>query len=218
MQNIIIVNECTIIRKGLINILSEVIVNCKIIEAKSLSELLNLIGSQIPDLIIMDINLSDKSGLYVIKHLKVVLPDVPILLISSINDEELIKRCLASGASGYMNINSEQDEISLAIQNILRGLKYISSDLIYKFILQLNDVKPVNPFHGKLSDREFEVLRLIGKRKTPTQIAEILSLSIKTISTYKARILVKLNLNSSEELLCYAIGNDQAYENEFSFN
>lgn len=217
MPNIIIANEFSVIRKGLISIISNEIENCIVFEAKNFTKLLNLTDSQDTDLIIMDINLQDKSGLYTIKHLKAVSPGVPILLISLRTEEELIKRCLAAGASGYLNLYSEPDEFILAIHNILKGLKYVGSDMISKLVSLLNGPEPEVSFYEKLTDREYEVFRLIGEKKTSTEIADILSLSIKTVSTYKSRILVKLNLNSSQELLGYALENEPAYRNEYNF-
>lgn len=212
MLNILVAEERSIIRKGLVSIISKEFNFCTCVEVKNYNELLNSIEKHSFDLIIVDINLSNQSGLNVVKQLKIINSFVPILLIDIKPDEELIKRCIIAGASGYLNINTEPEEIVIAVKNIINGSKYIGSHVMNKF-LSLMGHSGTSSDHEKLSDREFEVLRLIGEKKTSSEIANILSLSIKTISTYKSRILIKLNLNSPQEIFSYALENDMACRN-----
>ena len=155
---------------------------------------------------ILDISMPGKNGLDTLKELKVMHPDLPVLILSMYPEEQYALRFFRAGASGYLTKKSAPEELVNAIRTVSRGKKYVSPVLAEKLIGEL-DVTNEKPLHSALSDREFQVLCLMASGKTSGEIAEELFLSVKTISTYRARILEKLRLKNTAELINYAIQN-----------
>lgn len=147
-----------------------------------------------------------RNGLDTLKQLKIDKPDTPVLVLSIHSEDLYAVRVLKSGAAGYLTKESAPDELVKAIQQILQGNKYINPKVAEKLLHSINKGHNGMP-HEVLSDREFDVLRLIASGKTVTEIAEILNLSVNTISTYRMRILDKMGMRSSAELTHYAISN-----------
>jgi len=156
--------------------------------------------------LVLDITMPGRSGLDILKEVKDINPKLPVLVLSMHAEEQFATRALKSGASGYLPKDSAPDELVKAIRKVHGGGKYISSSQAEKLV-HLFDPGHDEPPHEALSSREYEVLRHIASGKTVTQIAEQLNLSVKTISTYRARILEKMHMQNSAELTHYAIKN-----------
>jgi DNA-binding NarL/FixJ family response regulator len=157
-------------------------------------------------LVILDISMPGRSGVEVLGDLKRLRPKLPVLVLSMYPEDQYGRRLLRAGASGYLNKDSAPEELIKAIRKILAGGLYVSPALAERLALELNEGGE-RPLHETLSDREFEVLRMIGLGRTITQIAELLHLSVTTVSTYRARILRKMNMTTSAELMHYALVN-----------
>lgn len=203
MINILIADDHAIVRKGLIEIISDESDLQVCCEAKNSDEVLEHVRNKNIDIIILDINMPGKSGLDVLRDVKLIKPELPVLILSINPEDQFARRCLRAGAAGYMNKDIEPEEFILAIKKISRGLKYISASLAEKLLLEAENKQKVNLPHDRLSDREFEVLRMLAGNKTITEIAQVMNLSVKTISTYKSRIFSKLNFTVKEDLIDY---------------
>jgi DNA-binding NarL/FixJ family response regulator len=156
--------------------------------------------------VVLDLTLGDRSGLDVLRELKQIRPQLAVLILSMHSEEQYARRAFKAGASGYITKDSPRAELIKAIDKVMAGGKYLSVSLAEKLIIDLGRETGRTP-HETLSDREFEVLRLIASGKTVTEIAQTLALSDKTISTYRARILEKMDMKTNAELTYYAIRN-----------
>lgn len=204
MINILVADDHAIIRKGLIEIISDESDLQVCCEAKNSDEVLESIREKKIDIIILDINMPGKSGLDVLKDVKLIKPELPVLILSINPEDQFARRCLRAGAAGYMNKDIEPEEFILAIRKIAKGQKYISASLAEKLLVEAENKQKCNLPHDCLSDREFEVFRMLAINKTITEISDIMSLSVKTISTYKSRIFSKMNFSVKDELINYA--------------
>jgi DNA-binding NarL/FixJ family response regulator len=158
------------------------------------------------DLVILDITMPGPSGLDALKDLKRIRPKLPVLVLSMHPEDQYGRRILKAGAAGYMNKESAPEELIIAIRKVLAGGRYVSPALAEKLVLGLNE-DAERPPHETLSDREFEVLCQLASGKTVGQIAEGLHLSVQTVSTYRARILDKMSMTTTAELMRYALRN-----------
>ena len=172
--------------------------------AESAEEALKLIGDERWDLVLMDIDLPGRSGLDILLDVKHAHPKLPVLMVSGISNSETALRVLRSGAAGFLGKISAAQELIHAVKTILSGAKYVSQDLAGKIALEIGTGTGQRP-HESLSNRELEVLCLIAAAKAPKEIAHTLGLSVKTVSTYRSRILLKLKLQTTAELMRYAI-------------
>ncbi len=206
-MNIIITDDHEIIREGLKKIISKHDDLKIVAEAASVAELEKSLENNRAELVILDISLPDKSGLDFVKDLKLRYPEIKVLLFSIYPEEKFAKRAISIGADGYLSKSAKPSEIISAIRKIESGGKYLKSELIEKLFMQSNKTNVVTS-HESLSNREFEVLRLLAKGNKITDIAESLGLSVNTIASYKARIQEKLNIKSTADLIRYAIDND----------
>lgn len=175
-------------------------------EAKNAQEVLEQVRSHDWDLVILDVTMPGRSGLDVLRDLKQEQPKLPVLVLSMHPENQYGKRMLKAGASGYMNKESAPEELITAIRKVLAGGRYVSPALAEKLALDLSG-ETCQPLHERLSDRELEVLRMLGSGRTISQIADELHLSVTTVSTYRARILEKLNMTTTAELMHYALSN-----------
>ncbi|MFL9485516.1 response regulator [Chitinophagaceae bacterium LWZ2-11] len=205
-MNILIGDDHGVVRKGLRMILAEAYPNALIEEAFDGADLIKKAVQGTWSIIISDITMPDFSGLDVVKKVKEILPKTPVLILSVHSPEQYALRVLKAGAAGYLTKESAPEELIKAVNHIINGRRYITSDIAELLIDIHTDNSKSDP-HKNLSDREFEVLKLIASGKTPSEIAEILMLSINTISTYRARILEKMHMNTNAELTKYAIAN-----------
>ena len=175
-------------------------------EAGTVQEALRLVREQDWDVVVLDLSLGDRSGLEVLKELKRIRPRLPVLILSMHSEEQFARRAFKAGAAGYITKDSPRAELVKAINKVIGGGRYASSALAEKLIVDLGKDTD-RPLHESLSDREFEVMRLIASGKTVGEIADLLSLSDSTISTYRARILEKMEMKTNAELTHYAIQN-----------
>ncbi len=206
-MNIVITDDHEIIREGLKKILAQHDDLKVVAEASCIKELEELLEEKKIDFLMMDISLPDKSGLDFVKDIKLRFPKIKILVFSIYPEEKFAKRAINLGADGYLSKSAKPNEIIEAIRKIENGGKYIKTEIIESFFLRPEKFGQ-NPSHEMLSNREFEVLRLLAKGNKITEIAELLSLSVNTIASYKTRIQEKLNIKSTAELIRYAIDND----------
>jgi DNA-binding NarL/FixJ family response regulator len=203
-MKILMADDHEIVRKGLRELLAQGLPEASFGEAKDAEQVLEQVENDSWDLLILDITLPGRSGLDVLKDLKLRKPELPVLVLSMHPETQYGKRVLKAGASGYMNKDSAPDELINAIRRVLSGRRYVSPVLAEKLALDLATGADKLP-HERLSDREIEVLRMLASGKSVSQIADILHLSVTTVSTYRARILEKLNMTTTAELMHYAL-------------
>jgi two-component system, NarL family, invasion response regulator UvrY len=206
MIKILIADDHTIVRDGLKQIIANAAGLVVTGEAANGQETLDLIRKNNFDVILLDITMPEKDGLAILKQLKREKIELPVLVLSMHPEEQYAVRVLKMGASGYLTKASASDELIKAIKKISTGKKYISDSLAEKLALDL-DIDTEKLPHEYLSDREFQVMCMIASGKTVTNIAEELSLSVNTISTYRVRVMDKLKMTSNSELTHYAIKN-----------
>jgi len=204
MIKVLIVDDHTIVREGLRQILEETSDIAVADEASSAREVINKVWNNDYDIVLLDISLPGRSGLDVLKQLKSIKPNLPILILSMHPEEQYAIRSLRAKASGYLTKESASEELIDAIRKVAQGRKYITSSIAEKLAFELED-STVCSYHEKLSDREFQVMCMIASGKRIKEIADTLSLSVKTISTYRARILKKMNMQNNSQLIHYAI-------------
>jgi two-component system invasion response regulator UvrY len=204
MIKILIADDHAVVREGVKHILSEMPDMVIAGEAGRGQEVLEKVGKNEYDLILLDIAMPGRDGLEILKDLKLQKPKLPVLILSMFPEEQYALRALKSGASGYLTKDSIPDELIKAIQKIVRGGKYISSSFSEKMLFSF-DSDAEKPLHETLSDREYQVMRMIASGKTLKEIADELALSVKTVSTYKSRILDKTGMKNNVELTHYAV-------------
>ncbi len=204
MIKILIADDHAVVREGVKHILSEMPDMVIAGEAGKGQEVLEKVGKNEYDLILLDIAMPGRDGLEILKDLKLQKPKLPVLILSMFPEEQYALRALKSGASGYLTKDSIPDELIKAIQKIVRGGKYISSSFSEKMLFSF-DSDAEKPLHETLSDREYQVMRMIASGKTLKEIADELALSVKTVSTYRSRILVKTGMKNNVELTHYAV-------------
>ena len=203
MLRILTVDDHEVVRRGLKEMFTES--SAIFGEARSGAEALTLVREQPWDVVILDISLGGRNGLEVLGDIKQLKPTLPVLILSMHAEEQYAVRAFKAGASGYVNKASPGEELRRAILKIVKGGQYVGPSLAEKIVLQL--ARPEQLPHESLSDRELEVLLAIASGKTVGEIAQQLSLSDKTISTYRRRILDKMDMKTSAELTHYAIRN-----------
>ncbi|MBN2027249.1 MAG: response regulator transcription factor [Actinobacteria bacterium] len=206
MARVLVVDDHAVVRRGLIQILAEERDIEELGEAGSAHELLELIEAEDWDIVVLDITMPGKSGIDVLKDIRSLRPGLPVLVLSIHPEDRFAIRALRAGAAGYITKDSASDEIIRAIRTVLGGGKYLSPAATGKLasFLERDSEKPL---HVTLSDREFQVMVMIASGKTVGDVAKELCLSDKTVSTYRARVLSKLDLKNNMELTRYAIRN-----------
>ncbi len=206
MINILIVDDHVIVREGLKQILVDTPDMVVTDEAKNGEEALSkALGSDF-DVVVLDIALPDKSGLEVLRQIRDRKPKLPVLMLSMYPEDQFALRALKAGASGYLNKESAPEELINALRKASNGAKYISDTLLEE-IADTLDFTTERPAQEILSDREFQVLCLIASGKSVKEIAGKLEINIKTVSTYRLRILEKLRMKNNSELTYYAVKN-----------
>ena len=206
VKRILIIDDHAVVRDGVKRIFEEQPGVTAFGEAGTGPEAVRLVQQQPWDVAVLDLSLGDASGLEVLKELKQVRPKLPVLILSMHSEEQYARRAFRAGAAGYITKDSPRAELVEAINRVVEGRRYVSSALAEKLATDLEQETSHAP-HEALSDREYEVMCLIASGKTLSEIAELLSLSDKTISTYRARILEKMGMRTSAEITHYAIQN-----------
>ncbi len=205
MIRILIADDHPIFRQGLKQVLSEA-EDIKVAgEAESGHQALELIRKHSYDIVSLDISMPDMSGLEILKTIKVEHPALPVLMLSIYPEEQFAFRALKAGAGGYLTKNSVPDELITAVRKIAGGSTYVTASLADRLAQGLQEKTSIKLPHEILSDREFEVLRLIGGGRSVSDIAGLLSLSIKTVSTHRAHILEKMRMDNTAQLIKYAV-------------
>jgi len=206
MIKILIADDHVVVRKGLKQILVEAFPSAHIEDVGDAEELIKRIIKSEWDVVISDLTMPGRSGLEALQQIKEYYPKLPVLILSMHAEEHYAIRVLKAGASGYLNKDSASDELVNAVNRVLTGRKYITPSIAEKLAATL-DQDNDRPSHELLSDREFEVLKSLAAGKSVSEIAHALSLSVTTVSTYRARILVKMNMKTNAELTLYAVEN-----------
>ena len=210
MIRVLIADDHAVVRKGLSQIIAETMDLEVLGEAGDGHAVLEFVRAQQCDVVVLDLNMPGPSGLDILKQLKAEFPDLAVLVLSMHAEDQYAVRVLRAGASGYLSKESAPDELVKAIRRVASGGKYVSP-VVAEALLSHLDGDVEGPLHSQLSDREFQVMRLLATGKTVSEIAEMLSLSVKTISTYRARVMEKMSMKSNAELTHYAIKNDIIY-------
>jgi two-component system, NarL family, invasion response regulator UvrY len=206
MIRILIVDDHAVVRRGLREILADE-QNVEVCEAGDTSEALRLTRKQSWNLLVLDIDLPGRGGLELLKDVRRERPKLPVLILSVYPEEQFALRSLKAGAYGFLCKDSAPEELVTAVRKILKGRKYFSERVVERLLFNPN-IKGATAYpHEALSDREFQVLCLFGSGKTVGEIALDLSLSPATVSTYRARILEKMEMRTTAELVRYAIKN-----------
>ena len=206
MIRILIADDHAIVRRGLKHIVSEQPDMTVDGEAENARQVLDLVRTDKWDVIVLDINMPGRSGLEVLKELRREHPKLPVLVLSVHPEDQYGVRVLKAGAAGYLTKDSAPDELVQAIRKVHRGGKYVSASLAEVLAFEL-ETETDRPRHKSLSDREYQVMTMIASGKTVGEIGEDLSLSVKTISTYRARVLGKMKMRTNAELTHYVIQN-----------
>jgi DNA-binding NarL/FixJ family response regulator len=175
-------------------------------EANTAHQALDCVRGQDWDIVILDISMPGSSGFDILHDLKRLRPKLPILFLSMHPEEQFARRALKSGAAGYLTKESVPEELKEAVRRVLTGGRYVSATLAESLAYDLRGGAE-KPIHELLSDREFQVLRMIASGKTVKEIADEIALSVKTVSTYRARVLEKTGMKTTAELIRYALQN-----------
>ena len=207
MIKVFIADDHALIREGIKKLL-DLESDVKVVgETSNPFEVVDQIKKSNCDILILDLSMPGKSGLDILKEIKIVLPKVKVLIMTMMPEDQFAKRTLKAGASGYITKDRAADELLLAIRKVAAGKKYITQSLAEKLVDDLDDSSE-KPLHEILSDREFQILKMMAKGQSQTNIADELSISASTVNTYRSRIFEKLNLHSNAELIHYAFQNN----------
>ena len=207
MVRILVSDDHAVLRTGVTKILMQGLEGAVCGEAANAEEILDQVRNHEWDLVILDISMPGRSGIEVLREIKRLQPRLPVLVLSMHAEDQYGKRVLRTGASGFMNKNVAPEELIKAVRKVLSGGRYVSPALAEKLAFDLTSANAGQPAHEALSEREFEVLRLIASGKAVSEIAETIHVSVATVSTYRARILLKLNMTTTVELIRYGLEN-----------
>jgi len=206
-MNILVVDDHDIVRLGLRQLLDQAFPGLEFDEAKTGRGALEKVEVREWDVVILDLNLPDLHGLEVLKRVKLVRPVMTVIILSLYPVEQFAKRAYKSGASAYLAKDTVTEELIVAVKQVVGGRTYVSPAFSEQIAEQLS--RPMEEFpHERLSDRELEIMCLLAKGKTPTEVAGQLFISVKTVSTHRSRILEKLHLTTTPELMKYALDHD----------
>lgn len=203
MITILIVDDHAIVRRGLKEILTAE-ADILVAEASNAEEAIELLQHTLCDLIVLDLGLPGRSGLQFLGEIKLRCPDLPVLVLSVFPEQQFAVRTLKAGAAGYLSKDAAPEELITAIRRILSGGKHVS-DLVTGILVERETASHSALPHETLSEREFQILCLLGQGKNISTIARELSISVATVSTHRARILRKMGLKSTAELIRYAV-------------
>lgn len=203
-MQILIADDHAVVRRGLREILVDALPEAEFSEAGSGDEVLRRLGNSSASLLVLDINMPGRSGMDVLRDVRHTYPRLPVIILSCHPEEQYAVRCLRAGAAAYINKDSAPEVLAIATKKVIGGGRYISPSLAEKLVADL--AAPMDrPLHELLSDREHEVMRMIAGGIPLTEIGENLHVSVKTISSYRARIMEKMKMKSNEELTRYAM-------------
>ena len=204
MTRILLVDDHVVVRQGLKQILEGAIADVAFGEAASAEEAMRMAAGGEWDVVILDISLPDKSGLDTLEQLRRSRSRLPVLVLSMYPEEQFAVRALRAGAAGYVTKKTAAADLVTAVKNLMAGRRYVSPSLAERLAGQIG-LAPGRAPHELLSDREFQVFKLLASGRTVTASAEALGLSVPTVSTYRARILEKMGMRENYELVHYAV-------------
>jgi DNA-binding NarL/FixJ family response regulator len=203
-MHILIADDHAVVRRGLKEILADALPGADFFEAGNGDEVLTNLAKCTIALLILDINMPGRNGMDVLRDVKHTYPRLPVVILSVHSEDQYAVRCLRAGAAAYINKDSAPEELAIATKKILSGGRYISTTLAEKLIATLDEPTD-KPLHELLSDREHEVMRMIAAGVPLTEIGERLHVSVKTISSYRTRVMEKMQMKTNSELTRYAI-------------
>ena len=206
MLRVLIADDHTVVRRGLRQILLEGFPSAHVEEVADAEELIKKIMNAQWDLVISDLSMPGRSGLEALQQIKHMQPKLPVLILSIHPEEQYALRVLRAGAAGYLSKDMAPDELVIAVQKVMLGKKYITDTIAEKLAAVL-DQDSTKALHETLSDREFTVLKLLASGKSVSEIAESMFLSVTTVSTYRTRLMTKMNMKNNADLTLYAIEN-----------
>jgi DNA-binding NarL/FixJ family response regulator len=204
MVRVLIADDHAVVREGLKRIVAQNADMTVVGEAGTGHEVLSFVRAHECDLVLLDLSMPGKDGLETLKELKVVKPQLPVLVLSVYPEEQYAVRLLRAGASGYLTKDSAPEELVAAIRKVSRHGHYVSAALAERLALMIESPDDRAP-HERLSDREYRVMTLMASGRTVSEVADSLCLSVKTVSTYRARALRKLGMRTNAEFAFYAM-------------
>ena len=208
MPRIVIADDHAVVRKGLRLILADSGGGMEVAgEAESADELLSILRSRPVDAVVLDVGLGDRDGIEVLKHIRAEFPRLPVLIISMHSEEVFAMRALRAGAAGYIEKAAPFEALVDAVRRVAAGGTYVSPAMAERLTVNVRRGPDSALPHERLSDREFEIFRLLGAGKSVTEIARSLNLSVKTVSTHRTRILFKTGLATNAEIVDYVSSN-----------
>ena len=207
MTRVLVVDDHAIVRKGISQVVRDVVGAPPAGEATTVPEAIERITTEEWDLVILDLSLPGGSGLEVLDQVQALARRPPVLVLSMLPEGPIAIRCLRAGAAGFLSKESAADELGVALRKLLDGGRYVSAALAEQLAAEIGR-RDLRPRHERLTDREFQVMRRLADGGTVSEIARELSLSVKTVSTYRTRLLDKLGLRNNVEVARYALEND----------
>jgi DNA-binding NarL/FixJ family response regulator len=206
MIRLLIVDDHAIVRHGLRQVVSEAADIVVAAEAGSSQEAVRLLREREFDMVLLDISLPDKNGIETLKLIKRDKPGLPVVMLTMHAEDEFGVRALKAGASGYVTKQSAHDQLLVAVRHVASGRRYISPNLAEELVRSIGETSEKLP-HELLSDREFDTLRMLAAGKSLSEIAQAFSISPKTVSVYRTRLLEKMKLKNNAEIAHYAVKN-----------
>jgi DNA-binding NarL/FixJ family response regulator len=206
-MHILITDDHAVVRRGLREILADSLEGATFSEAGSADDALRVLARNGTQILVLDINMPGRSGLDVLKDVKRLYPRLPVIVLSVQPEDQYAMRCLRAGASAYINKDSAPEELAQAARKVLGGGRYVSAGLAEKLVTILDDGNG-QPRHALLSDRELEVMLMIASGISLTEIGNRLHVSAKTVSTYRARVMEKMQARTNAELTRYAVAHN----------
>jgi DNA-binding NarL/FixJ family response regulator len=203
-MHILIADDHAVVRRGLKDILADALPGADFSEAANGDEVISLLGKSPTAMLVLDISMPGRSGIDVLHDVKHTYPRLPVIILSCQPEDQYAVRCLRAGAAAYINKDSAPEELALATKKILSGGRYVSAGLAEKLIANLDEAVD-KPLHELLSDREYEVMKMIAAGVPLTEIGDRLHVSVKTISSYRARIMEKMQMKSNADLTRYSM-------------
>jgi|SRR5882757_942845 two-component system invasion response regulator UvrY len=206
MANVLIADDHAILRNGLKHLLSGERSIREIGEASSGREVLEQLQRHQWDMVLLDINMPDRSGIDILRQVRTTHPSTRVLVLSGFPEKQYAVNVLRAGASGYLNKEMAPEELLIAVKTVLQGRRYVSAALAELLVTEL-DADPDKPLHTRLSEREFQIFCKLAAGRSVSEIAAELCLSVKTISTYRSRVLEKMSFATNADITAYALRN-----------
>ncbi len=207
MAHILLVDDHPLIRRGIAQSLRDEFPDAVLLEAEDAAEGMKAVWDQPLSLVVLDLSLRGRSGLELLKEIKTAKPHLPVLILSMHAEEQFATRALRAGAAGYVSKDSHPSVLLQAVKRAMAGGKFVSPETAERLANELT-IDASRPLHDQLSDREHDILLRIGSGQGITKIADALHLSVKTVSTYRTRVLHKMGMESNAELAQYVIRNN----------